>query len=156
MKKVTLCCVLVVLFFSLIGCSSNVVGNGVVQIAIDSKVSKGIQAIPMEVSTYKVLMKNSSGNVFLDTEGKSCLYEASVPAGSYTIEVEALNENGDVIGSGLESRTILEGKSTTITVVVKEFEGDGTLSIAITANEGYRFSCSIENPSGKVFNFKGR
>ncbi len=131
MKKIILYSVLfftVLVFF--IGCSSDVVENGVLRLAIDSRISKGIQPISMEVLSYKVMVKDSSGDAFFDAGGSDSYYEISLPVGSYTIVVDALNKDGYVIGTGSSTAKVNAGKAYSVSIHVSEIQGKGKLSLS--------------------------
>ena len=133
----------------LVSCSNDVVQNGTLFVKIDSSISRGLQAISMETSSYNVTIRNSSNEIVLDESSSTqTSYSISVPVGTYTVAVEALNEDGIVIGTGSTTGFVSAGQTTAFTVTVSELSGNGTLSISITANEGYELSYSIKNAAG--------
>lgn len=136
--------------FCLVGCSQDTpVQTGTLEININADVSRGIQAISMETESYNVTVKDSSENVVFSSTGKAqTSYSIKVVAGTYTVNVEAFNSDGDVIGTGSVSATVVAGQVNSFSVTVSEVAGNGTFSISITANEGYPLSYSIKNASG--------
>ena len=124
---------------------------GTLEININSSVSRGMQAISMETACYNVVVKNSSeeivASIYRDTRTS---YSASLPAGTYLISVEALNSTGDVIGTGSCEATIVAGQTNSFSVTVSETEGNGTFSMAITAEAGHSFTYTIETAAGST------
>ena len=134
----------------LVGCSDKVVDKlGTLQININTSVSRGIQAISMETAYYNVVVKNSSdeivASIFRDTRTS---YSASLPAGTYSISVEALNSTGDVIGTGSCEATVVGGQTNSFNITVSEAEGNGAFSMAIAADSGYTLSYVIKTADG--------
>ena len=136
--------------FCLVGCSQDTpVKTGTLEININADVSRGIQAISMETESYNVTVKDSSENVVFSSTGKAqTSYSIKVVAGTYTVNVEALNSDGDVIGTGSANATVAAGQVNSFSITVSEVVGNGTFSISITANEGYPLSYSIKNALG--------
>ena len=130
-------------------CKNDVVQTGSLLVEIDSSFSRGLQAISMETTSYNVIIRNSSNEIVLDKSSSTqTSYSISVPVGTYTVAVEALNKDGIVIGTGSTTGLVSAGQTNTFTVTVSELSGNGTFSISITANEGYELSYSIKNAVG--------
>ena len=134
----------------LISCNSeSVVKMGTLNVEIDSSISRGIQAISMETASYNVTVKNSSDElVFSSSSSMNTSYSISVPVGTYTVEVEALNKTKDVIGSGSTTGIVYAGQDNIFNITIEESTGTGIFSISISANEGYELSYSISDASG--------
>ncbi len=134
----------------LTGCNQdNIIEQGTLVIEVDSGMSRGIEAISMETASYNVTVKDASENTVFSSSGKAqTSYTVSVPAGTYTVYVEALNSDGDVIGTGSSVAAVAAGQVNSCSVTVSEAAGNGTFGISITANEGYPLSYSIKNASG--------
>ena len=158
MKAVRIILLIVLaLFTCLVGCTQdNVIqpepvdNTGTLSLRISSEVAKGIQAIPMETSSYNITITDAAGSpVFGKTSTTETSYSVSLAAGTYRVVVEALNSEGTVIGRNTDDQAVVEaGKTTSFNVIVKELEGDGTFSISIEANGGYSLRYSIAKASG--------
>ena len=140
----------ILIVFCLTSCSE--VTNdklGTLEININTSVSRGMQAISMETAYYNVVVKNSSdeivASIFRDTRTS---YSASLPAGTYSISVEALNSTGDVIGTGSCEATVVGGQTNSFNITVSEAEGNGAFSMAIAADSGYTLSYVIKTADG--------
>ncbi len=150
MKRIVFVLSILVTIICLMGCSQDAsVQTGTLEININSDVSRGIQAISMETASYNVTIKDSSENVVFSSYGKTqTTYTVSVLAGTYTAYVEALNSDGDVIGTGSSTLAVVAGQVKSCSITVSELAGNGTFSIAITANEGYPLAYSIKSADG--------
>ena len=145
--------ILIALFVFLgVSCNQDNVGVqlGSLELVIDSAGMRGLQAISMETASYNVVVRNSEGVVVLDYSNSTrTSYSVSVPVGSYSAEVEALNRAGDVIGSGTATGEVLSGQVNRFTVVVTEIQGIGTISMAITGNAGESLSYVVADATGE-------
>lgn len=152
MRKYLALFLIITVMVCVISCSNDdALQMGTLNVEIDSSVARGIQAISMETASYNVTIKNSSGElVFNSSSSMNTSYSFSVPIGTYTIEVEALNEDGIVIGTGSTTGFVSAGQTNAFTVTVSEPSGNGTFSISIIANEGYELSYSIKDASGQA------
>lgn len=137
-----------VLLSCFVACSNGSAENGTLKVSISSAVAKGLQAIPMDVVSYNVTVKNSSGQEVSTGSCENSNYTVSVVPGSYSVVVEAVNEDGVVIGEGKASGFVVAGKSTLFSVLVSELEGTGSFSISIAADEGLSLSYVIEKTNG--------
>ena len=150
MKKVfTFGLILFAMFALLVSCSNNAVeAFGVLEINIDSDVSRGLEPISMETRSYNVTVMDSTGaTVFTSSSSAKTSYTTSVPIGNCTVNVEALNKTGDVIGSGYASCDIRAGQENTITVRVTEPAGNGTFSMSVKGKAGNNLSYVIKDAS---------
>ena len=118
----------------LAGCNQDkITEQGILVIELDSDISRGIESISMETASYNVTVKNSSEAVVFSSAGKTqTSYSISVLAGTYSVYVEALNADGDVIGSGSETCEVEAGRTNSVSITVREPYGQGTFSISIT------------------------
>ena len=129
--------------------NESVIQTGTLVVEIDSSNSRGIQAISMETASYNVRIKNSSDElVFSSSSSAETSYVFSVPVGTYTVEVDALNSTKDVIGFGSTTGIVYAGQENNFTVTVKESTGTGSFNISISANDGYELSYSIKDATG--------
>lgn len=151
MKKISSYVILVlfaVLLSCFVACSNGSAENGTLKVRISSAVAKGLQAIPMDVVSYNITVKNSSEQEVSTGSCENSNYTVSVVPGSYSVVVEAVNEDGVVIGEGKASGFVVAGKSTLFSVVVRELEGIGSFSISIAADEGLSLCYKIEKTNG--------
>lgn len=141
--------ILCAMFAVLVSCSNNAIETfGSLEINIDSDVSRGLEPISMETKSYNVTVMDSTGaTVFTSNSSAKTSYTTSVPIGNCTVNVEALNKTGDVIGSGYASCEIRAGQSNTITVRVTEPSGNGTFSMSIRGKSGNSLSYVIKDAS---------
>lgn len=145
MKKTIVSILLVVVLLIFVSCSQeSTVQLGILDVEIRLGVSRGIQAIPMETSSFNVVIKNSSGATILDYSNTSrTSFSISVPAGYYSAEVEALNSDGIVIGSGTASGEVRSGRTNMLNVIVEETQGIGFLYIEIPGSSGEELTYSV-------------
>ena len=143
-----LCGLLISLLF-FVGCSQeNSISTGTLELNIDSATAKGLQAISMEVSAYTVEVKNADEESVwsnADSVGLKTKYSIEITAGSYTVEVQATNKAGQVIGNGSTSVEIQAGRKSSCSVSVKEVQGSGSFQISISGPEGYTVGYSFTN-----------
>lgn len=129
-----------------VGCNDNsVVRYGTLEINIESDVSKGIQAVSMDTASYNVTVKSSTGNIlFSSSKSTKTSYTISVPAGTCTIEIEALNKAGDVIGIGSTSGEITPDVVNRFNITVGEpDDGTGVFSISVKGEYGHTLEYRI-------------
>ncbi len=141
--------ILCVMFAALVSCSNDAVETfGRLEITIDSDVTRGLEPVSMETKSYNVTVMDSTGStVFTSSSSAKTSYTTSVPIGNCTVNVEALNKTGDVIGSGYASCEIRAGQSNTITVRVTEPSGNGTFSMSVRGKSGNSLSYVIKDAS---------
>ena len=134
----------------LASCSEYVADKlGTLEINIGTSISRGMQAMSMEVSSYNVVVTNSDGEEVMSSyRSTRTSYSVSVPAGTYTASVEALNSTGDVIGTGSGSAPVVAGQTNSFNIIVTEAAGNGTFRMAITAEAGHEFAYSINTADG--------
>ena len=135
---------------------------GMLDVEIRLGITKDLQATSMETASFNIAVKNSYGVTILNYYNTTrTSYLISAPAGYYTAEVEALNIDGIVIGSGTASGEVRSGQTNTLNVIVQELQGMGFLSIVIPGNSEDVLSYSIthsateEVTSGSLFYSSG-
>ncbi len=89
-----------------------------------------------EIESYMVTLTGSDGTVISDAvTSSSAMYNLNPD--TYTVKVEALDENGTVIAEGDTSVTIADGQSASVTIELEFIDGEGngtiTLSFAFPA-----------------------
>ena len=146
--------ILSVLAVSLISCSNevSVETEGTLVISIAGGQSRGLlPTVSMNVAQYSLTVTNSSGEEVarksLDAGTTSMSYR--LPAGTYTVRIDALNNEGTVIGSGETSATVTAGGTNSVTVTIRELEGNGVFAVSISANDGYELTLKLYNPAGE-------
>ena len=138
-KHFTLFSVIIMSFLLLcfVSCEeSNVIPMGTLNLSVSDSVTRAIEPnIPLDIAKYEVKLLNSDGTAIvskvLDKSNPNCS-QNNIPVGSYTVKVNAKNENDIVIGTGSESCIIEKDKTTDVSVSIREVSGTGTLSITLT------------------------
>jgi raffinose/stachyose/melibiose transport system substrate-binding protein len=150
MKRIVFVLSILAAIICLVGCSQDTSAQfGTLEINIKADVSKGIQAMSMETVSYNVTVKDSSESVVFLSSGKAqTSYTVSLSVGTFTVYVEALNSEGDVIGTGSSVVSVAAGQVSSCSITVSELTGTGTFDISITANEGYPLAYSIKSADG--------
>ena len=156
MKK-TVCFLMIILsVFALMFTSCrnevSVEAEGTLVISIAGGQSRGLlPTVSMNVAQYSLTVTNSSGEEVarksLDAGTTSMSYR--LPAGTYTVRIDALNNEGTVIGSGETSATVTAGGTNSVTVTIRELEGNGVFAVSISANDGYELTLKLYNPAGE-------
>lgn len=147
MKKSILFAIAVLVMVFFIACSGNPDSmTGEVRIRI-SDTSRGISPdVSMKASEYHVRVKDSDGITQYETTisktSDGCSFR--LPAGTYSISVDAMNEDGIRIGSGkLDNAVVKAGKTNAFSISVFELEGEGSFAVRIKANDGYGLSLKV-------------
>ena len=137
-KGVVFSCFLFVACLLLVGCSENGMEEGTVSfsvISVSSGVPKHIDSnVPMTVMKYVIKGAgpgDASFYVELDAKGSSS-EKSNVRAGKWTFTAVALNEEGNAVGEGCASVTVLANKNNVVSFVVKEYEGKGSFSVRLS------------------------
>ncbi|HAN42797.1 MAG TPA: hypothetical protein DCP98_05150 [Sphaerochaeta sp.] len=116
--------------------------------------SRGIlPTISMVTASYTITIKDSAGTNVIDptTIGSNATSATfRLPAGNYTVNVDAKNTDGTVIGGGSQSVSVTAGGENSVTVNISECEGDGVFAISIQANSGYSLKLNIYNNLNEV------
>ncbi|MBN2353072.1 MAG: DUF1080 domain-containing protein [Spirochaetales bacterium] len=92
-----------------------------------------VPPIDMDIASYDVNGSNTTGATFSQTAvvGQNLTVDA-LQAGSWTIEIDAKNSGGTVIGHGVGYAAITGGATSVVTIVVEPLEGAGTFNLAVT------------------------
>ena len=138
----------VVALLCFVGCNGNsVVRYGTLEINIESGISRGIQAVSMATAAYNVTVKDSDGNtLFNSTKSVKTTYTVTVPAVVCTIEIEALNKAGDVIGIGSTTAKIAPDEVNKFNITVGEPDnGEGEFAISIKGEYGHTLEYRIQS-----------
>ena len=127
--------------------------EGTLVVKVSGAQARGIlPAVSMVTSEYELTICDSLGipkiNTTLDPSETSVSYK--LPAGRYTVTIDAKNTDGTVIGSGTESIIVNAGATNTATVTIRETEGVGTFAVSISANDGYALTLKLYNLSNEV------
>lgn len=151
-KTIIIAVVLCAILGIFVSCSNNAAEKfGTLDINIETSVSRGLEPMPMETKAYNVTVTDAGGNVAFSSQSSTkTRYSALIPVGACHIYVEALNKNGDVIGTGSVSGEVEAGYTNTITVFIEELVGNGIFSIAIRGSEGHTMSYVIKNAALEV------
>lgn len=148
MKSITRTLIVLLMLLSLVACSSDVSQVGDITINVTSGISKGLEAVSMDTTEYHITMKEGtdSGKVVLDVTVpvSNATYTGFIAIGTYKVSVDALNKDGQVIGTGSNDITVTTGTNS-VNVNVKEKSGEGTFKVAITGNPGYELEVQLLN-----------
>ena len=130
---------LILLILSLIlSCNNDSVTWGKIEVTLSNEVSRGIVTTDMSTDNYDVVILNAANETIASTNIKvsdtSVPLTFSVPAGTYTISVEAKNKDNEVIGRGESTATATSNSTTNCRITVQEITGIGTLSIQIDSD----------------------
>ena len=147
---------LLVLIFLSVSCENNIMTEtGSLEIKIDNTV-RGLEPnISLKTDTYRITVtapNGESGEYSLSPNAEFGTLKGLM-VGTWNIKVEALNLNGDVIGEGTEKVNIEKDKINSVSVIVKEVSGEGTLTVTIAGNNpnNSTYSLSIKkNNSGTL------
>ena len=136
MKKTFTLIAIIALLFSLIGCNSdNAPLTGSITVSIKDSVSRTITSDVSPVAVkYAVEGTAPDGTkVSFDlSESTPSWVKAEAAPGEWNFTATAYNNDEKEIGSGTASATVVPGQSTSVTIEVHEYSGDGTLSVNLT------------------------
>jgi len=135
-----------------VSCSQEQVAESTLTINIDSSLSRGIESISMDVSKFHVIVSDTDGSTVVDetVDSTTTKVSAKINVGTYTVTVEALNKEGTVIGSGSQDVVLRIGQNNSVTISVKELEGEGTFSVDLTAPAGFNLKLEVLNVKDEV------
>ena len=155
MKKAILFLIAFLSVFALIftSCSNEASFDteGALVVSISGGQSRGLlPSASMEIARYDLTVNDASGKkVATATLGKTSTgMSFSMPAGTYSVFVEAKNSDGVVIGQGSVEATVTAGKTNAVTVIITECAGNGTFAVSISANAGYGLELRIYDLCG--------
>ena len=101
----------------------------------------------LEISQYKITATGPGGlvHVYDVSSSKDVLEIRDIAPGLWTLEAEAKDNDGHVIGTGSASVTVTPGSTAECTITIRETEGDGEITFNIKDNTG-----SIESLSAEI------
>ena len=97
----------------------------------DSGVKTLAPPLSMTPETYRVSGTDGNGGSFAEDTTASALTVPNLAFGEWTITVDALNEDGTIIGRGRDTVTVNSGETTSVNIVVTELDGYGTLTLSL-------------------------
>ena len=129
----------ILLVLSLIlSCNNDSVTWGKIEVTLSNEVSRGIAPTDMSTDNYDVVILNATNETVASTNIKvsdtSVPLTFSVPAGTYTISVDAKNKDNEVIGRGESTATVTPNSTANCQITVREITGNGTLSVQIDSD----------------------
>ncbi len=120
------------------GCSADLVGNtpkpaadsGTLVIDISSLAAKTLlPPIDMQPAGYRIRGSGPDGSSFLLDTTQTQAQKTDLALGSWTVTVEAMNANGELIGRGQGVIELTAGAVRTVSIRVTPIEGSGTLQL---------------------------
>ena len=141
MKKTIVNILLAFLVIALVSsCSAEQdVAYGSLKIDISSAISKGINPnISMDVEYYTIEGSGPNGATISATidSSEGSYTNDSVAIGNWTLTATAYNADDIAIGSGSKSTTVKPGGTSSVSIAIKEIEGQGTLKVVINGLSG--------------------
>ena len=138
-KLFVLSCAILVALLCFVSCEeSNVVPLGTLSVSISDSTARAIEPnISLDVARYELTLLNNDGISLVSKEidkTNQKFTQNNIPAGSYTVRVDAKNSSGSVIGSGSESCIIKADETTDVSITVSELEGTGTITFTLTGS----------------------
>ena len=121
-------------------------------------------ALDMSIASYDVRGAGPNGATFeqLGLAGQATTQASLVP-GQWTVSVDGRNAQGTVIGAGSGSAQIVAGEITSLTIVIRPIQGNGTLDVTIRWPSGVlsqpwvvaSLTPAMENPYSITFSLGG-
>lgn len=107
--------------------------TGTLKLSVTDDVTASILLpnIDLTVATYDVTVTASDGTVFEASGGQAQFVFDSVAFGEATVTVDAFNADGDLIGTGSTTVTVITGETVTAGVTVVPIVGDGFLDLTV-------------------------
>ena len=134
---------LMAVFLSLVSCPSGVTPDGdhgtlvLVFSATTMKAKTIVPPLDMDIASYTISGSGPHSSTFsLSGVTGASVTQNALLVGAWTIQVDALNANSDLIGSGSISVSITAGETSTATVTVSPLSGTGTLNITLSWASG--------------------
>ena len=138
MKKLKVFLFIILILSLILSCNNDSVTWGKIEVTLSNEVSRGIVTTDMSTDNYDVVILNAANETIASTNIKvsdtSVPLTFSVPAGTYTISVEAKNKDDEVIGRGESTATVTSNSTTNCRITVQEITGNGILSIQIDSD----------------------
>ena len=104
MKKLKVFLFIILILSLILSCNNDSVTWGKIEVTLSNEVSRGLVTTDMSTDNYDVVILNAANETIASTNIKvsdnSVPLTFSVPAGTYTISVEAKNKDDEVIGRG--------------------------------------------------------
>ncbi|MBU0956312.1 MAG: hypothetical protein KKI09_12860, partial [Spirochaetes bacterium] len=94
-----------------------------------------LPGISMDIAEYEVSGIGPSGAEFVKKTSDSSLEIPGLVFGDWTLSANALNEDGTVIGTGSAAATVHTGTTTNVSITVRPYEGDASLSLSVLWNQ---------------------
>ena len=144
MKRALVLLFAVMALVALVSCDSEITtSDGILNIVFSSEIgSRGVVTVPMETSEYHVIVSDkNSTTVHESTIPVSKPYVSiTLEEAEYNVKVQALNEQGVVIGEGSSTANVYAGSNTTVNIKIRELSGTGTLAVRIMGSAGLSLS----------------
>jgi hypothetical protein len=87
--------------------------------------------ISMTPAGYNVSGSDGNGGSFDENTDASSVTIPNLSFGTWTVTVDALNDNGTIIGRGQNQVAVDSGQTSSVNVVVAEIDGSGTLELSL-------------------------
>jgi hypothetical protein len=137
-SQLVLIVALIVLSFLLVSCPNEIVTPGMGSLTLNAQ-GRGMRTISPSSEEITIVSYRVNG-VYSDTtttfpevtSTDDVLTVQNLLAGDWTITLDGLNEDGEVIASKTQVVTIEAGENTAVTFYLESLEGTGTVSITIT------------------------
>ncbi len=109
--------------------------SGSIAISFGDATSKSILPdVSMKVVEYLVEGSGPNGATFSAKTAGGSLVVDKLAFGDWAITAKGLNASGTPVGIGTAATTVRTGQTTNVSVTVRPYEGDGTLSLAVRWN----------------------
>ncbi|MGN1190443.1 MAG: hypothetical protein ACI4SL_08640, partial [Candidatus Ornithospirochaeta sp.] len=153
----TLACVIIVALLCFVSCKDiSSVPVGTLNVIISDSTTRTIYPdISMDAEKYEVTLLDSKGTTLVSKElDKSNLHfsQSNIPVGLYTVQVDAKNKEGIIIGSGSKECEVKVDETTDVSITVIELSGTGKLSITLTGDIDSKktYTLTVFNPDDTV------
>jgi len=139
----TICCFSIIFIISncsLGGEDSTASLNTVLKLEFTSSLTSKLIApnISMDISSYRITGTGPLGSSFIEDNITGNTYvKTGLPAGTWTVTVEAKNSNNIIIGSATEIVEVRAGETTTKVMRITPLVGNGTLRLSINWPTGF-------------------
>lgn len=111
--------------------------EGSLYISLGENVSRSLLPnVSMDIARYTIIGSGPDGAGFTETTTGTFIEIEGLAFGTWTIEVYGENEDGFGIGSGCGTTAVHTGEISEVTVVVKPYDGFGSLNLAVNWTAG--------------------